>query len=176
MNIFHLDTCPTVSAQMMCDKHVVKMIVETAQLLSTAHRVLDGVEYYDKTANGRRIKRWKHPTKEAVLYKASHVNHPSGIWTRTTNTNYAWLYRHFVALCEEYTYRYGRVHMSESKMRNVLCEIPENIGRGELTRFAMAMPEYCKVECPVESYRLYYINEKKGFAKWTNRDEPSWWK
>lgn len=61
MNIFTTNDCPIISAQEMCDKHVVKMIVEYAQLMSTAHRVLDGQEYYDKTKAGRRIKRWLHP-------------------------------------------------------------------------------------------------------------------
>jgi len=60
MNIFALSDCPKRSAEMMCDKHVVKMIIETAQLLSTAHRMLDGEQYTDRTANGRRIKRWLH--------------------------------------------------------------------------------------------------------------------
>ena len=62
MNIFHLDRDPVQSAQWMIDKHVVKMIVESAQLLSTAHRVLDGEEYYDKNKNGHKLKRWLHPT------------------------------------------------------------------------------------------------------------------
>ena len=81
MNIFYLNEQPQPCAEMHCDKHVVKMIIEYAQLLSTCHRVLDGEEYYDKTANGRRIKRWKmdDPFMEACLYKASHVNHPSNI-------------------------------------------------------------------------------------------------
>ena len=94
MNIFHLDQDPVVAAESMCDKHVVKMIVEYAQLMSTAHRVLDGEEYYDKTKNGRRIKRWrlKPAAQERLLYKASHVNHPSNIWTRQSNKNYRWLY------------------------------------------------------------------------------------
>ena len=109
MNIFHLDNDPVKAAQMMCDKHVVKMIVEYAQLMSTAHRVLDGTEYYDKTKNGRKIKRWKlnGAAEERLLYKASHVNHPSNIWVRKCNDNYRWLYKHFRALCDEYTRRYG---------------------------------------------------------------------
>ena len=90
MNIFALSTDPIQSAEMMCDKHVVKMIIETAQLLSTAHRILDGEEYTDRTANGRRIKRWLHPNSnmESTLYKASHINHPSAVWARKSNNNY----------------------------------------------------------------------------------------
>ena len=79
MNIFYLHKDPVIAAQMSCDKHVVKMILESAQLLSTCHRVQDGTEWYDKTANGRRIKRWKHPNKniDALLYKAGWVKHPT---------------------------------------------------------------------------------------------------
>lgn len=177
MNIFHLDQDPEVAAQMMCDKHVVKMIVEYAQLMSTAHRVLDGEEYYDKTKNGRRIKRWrlKPAAQERLLYKASHVNHPSNIWTRESNENYRWLYKHFRALCNEYTVRYGKVHLTEEKLAGQLWFSPKNINQfSELTEFAQAMPEYCKRKDPVDAYRYYYINEKKNFAKWTNRDMP-WW-
>ena len=91
MNIFHLDNDPIKAAQMMCDKHIVKMIVEYAQLMSTAHRVLDGEEYLDKTANNRNIRRWYHPEYDGFLYKASHVNHPSNIWVRESDENYFWL-------------------------------------------------------------------------------------
>ena len=81
MNIFYLDPDPRTCAEMHCDKHVVKMIIEYAQLMSTAHRVIDGTEYTDMTANGRRIKRWRlDDDRESILYKASHINHPSAIW------------------------------------------------------------------------------------------------
>ena len=86
MNIFHVDTDPKICAEQMCDKHVVKMVIETAQLLSTAHRIVDGKEYKGKTKSNRNIKRWLHPDSEmeTKLYKACHVNHPSTIWTRET--------------------------------------------------------------------------------------------
>ena len=82
MNVFYVDKHPVRAAEQMCDKHIVKMILESAQLLSTCHRVQDGTEYYDKTANGRKIKRWKHPNPnlEPLLYKAGWVKHPSTIW------------------------------------------------------------------------------------------------
>lgn len=179
MNIFHLDNDPKVAAQMMCDKHVVKMIVEYAQLMSTAHRVLDGFEYYDKTKNGRKIKRWKldGASQERLLYKASHVNHPSNIWVRKNSKNYQWLYRHFVALCKEYTHRYGKVHATDEKLRHQLWWNPRNINQiGPMDTFAQAMPDYCKMDDPVEAYRNYYIKEKKYMAKWTNREVPNWFK
>ena len=111
MNVFYLDRDPVTAAKMHCDKHVVKMIIEYAQLMSTAHRVLDGEMYYGLTKNGRKIKRWKlNSNMEDILYKASHINHPSAIWARQSNNNYNWLYCLFTALCDEYTHRYGKVH------------------------------------------------------------------
>ena len=93
MNIFYLDRDPRICAEMHLDKHCVKMIIEYAQLMSTAHRVLDGTEYYDKTANNRKIKRWRLPDeRESRLMKASHVNHPSGVWVRANVANYRWLW------------------------------------------------------------------------------------
>ena len=177
MNIFHLDKDPVVAAKMMCDKHVVKMIVEYAQLMSTAHRVLDGELYLDKTKNGRNIKRWKldGAAQERLLYKASHVNHPSNIWVRENNNNYRWLYKHFRALCKEYTHRYGKVHMTESKLSGQLWFSPRNINQiDKMTEFAQAMPDHCKMRDAVEAYRKYYIKEKSYMAKWTNRAVPNW--
>ena len=99
MNFFALDECPVKSAEMACDKHCVKMILESAQLLCSVHRVLDGTEYYDKTANGRKIKRWRHPDPklEKVLYKAGWIKHPSTMWLMESAFNYNWLYRHMMA-------------------------------------------------------------------------------
>ncbi len=176
MNIFKLSECPIDSAEMMVDRHVVKMIIETAQLLSTAHRILDGTVYLDKTSNGRSIKRWLLPdSREGVLYKASHVNHPSNIWARKTNNNYNWLYSHFVALCNEYTFRYNKTHATDEKLSKVLRRLPDNIEVGYFTPLPQAMPDQYKRENVVEAYRAYYIGEKNGFAKWTKRQAPFWW-
>lgn len=176
MNIFALDSSPIISAQMMCDKHVVKMVIETAQLLSTAHRMIDGIMYVDKTANGRSIKRWRlSDNRENLLYKASHINHPSNIWARQTNNNYNWLYCHFVGLCKEYTYRYGKIHLTEAKLSNMLRSPPNYIEVGPLTRKPQAMPDQYKREKSEDAYKAYYIGEKHGFAKWTRRPAPFWW-
>ena len=90
MNIFYLNESPETCAQMHCDKHVVKMIIEYAQLLSTAHRVIDGNPYYDKTKNGRKILRYRmeNPNLEKTLYKAAMINHPSAVWARKNSENY----------------------------------------------------------------------------------------
>ena len=129
MNAFGLDRNYTVSAMLHNDKHVVKMNIEYCQLMSTAHRVLDGEEYYDKTKNNRRIKRWRLDDvhMENTLYKASHINHPTNIWVRSTVGNYLWMYGLWEALAEEYTHRYGKVHASWEKLHNELAMPPKNI-------------------------------------------------
>jgi len=177
MNVFYLDRDPTVCAQMHCDKHVVKMIIEYAQLLSTAHRILDGVEYEGKTQTGRRVRRWKlsDPSDEKFMYKASHINHPSAVWARANDLNYIWLLEMWYALCYEYEHRYGREHLTFTKLADVLNRVPENIPDGMFYEPTPAMPDYCKLEeGSLESYRNYYIKEKTRFAKWTKRSIPTW--
>lgn len=177
MNIFYLSQNYKQAAIMHIDKHVVKMIIEYAQLLSTCHRILDGNLYYDTTKNGRSIKRWKHPSNELNnnLYKASHINHPSNIWVRQSRENYIWLYKLWRELCKEYTYRYGKIHLTQRKLHKYLKFIPNNIPRNiGITKILLAMPEQYKRDNPIESYRLYYINEKKDFSKWTKRNIPNW--
>ena len=176
MNIFYLHEDPQTCAQMHHDKHVVKMILETAQLLSTAHRVIDGEMYEDKTNNGRKIKRWRleDVEKENTLYKATHINHPSNVWARETEANYNWLYKLFIHLGLEYTYRYGKVHESIRKLSVKLSQPPKNIKQAAMTKMPQAMPDEYKNESSIEAYRTYYINEKKNQSKYTNRGIPTW--
>ena len=175
MNIFYLDDDPIQCAKWHVDKHIVKMITEYCQLLSTAHRGLDGQMYYGKTKNNRNIKRWSLPDhREDVLFKASHVNHPSNVWTRTSLSNYIMLFKLYMACIAEYKYRYGKVHGS-SKPSVYLQRPPKNIPDIGLTEMPQAMPEYCKVpNDPISGYRNYYINEKAYFANWKNREKPLW--
>lgn len=177
MNIFYLDSDPKTCAEMHLDKHVVKMIIEYAQLMSTAHRVLDGEEYYDKTANGRKIKRWRmeDPKYEAGLMKASHVNHPSGVWVRASKENYMWLNRMWNYLLLEYTYRYGKRHACADRM-DVLYAWPQKIPEGKFYPPTPAMPEECKIPGnSLASYHKYYKERKNHFAKWTKREVPNWY-
>ena len=177
MNIFYLDKHYRTCAKQHVDKHVVKMIVEYAQLLSTAHRVLDGEEYEGRTANNRRIRRFKMANSniENTLYKASHINHPSAIWVRKSSQHYWWLYLLFRELCMEYTHRYGKIHSTESKLGEILQIKPKNIKDNGFVEPPQAMPDYCKVPGDsIKAYQMYYVNEKIGFAKWTKRDIPSW--
>ena len=157
MNIFYLDSNPIVAAQMMCDKHVVKMILESAQMLSTAHRVLDGDEHADNVG----------------MYKMTHKNHPSTIWVRANSENYDWLQEHMEALLKEYTQRYGKRHATE-RLIHSLWEHPKNITHDDFTDPPQCMPDYCKGDDAVSAYQNYYILEKSDFATWKRRDKPEW--
>lgn len=154
MNIFILDKDVKKCAQYHCDKHVVKMILETAQLLCGVHHMTDQVT-------------------DQVPYKLSHKNHPCAIWARESYTNYLYLCELGLALCDEYTHRYGKRHKSMEVIFWCISNRP-NIPDKGLTEFAKAMPEEYKVESAVESYRNYYRGAKSGFVSWKNRDVPRW--
>ena len=128
MNIFYTYNEPTLAAQSLPDKLVVKMPLESAQMLSTAQRFYFGEDYCD----------------ELGIYKTAYLNHPCTIWARESVQNYNWLYRHFIALCEEYTYRYGKVHASDIKLRRPLSIIPGNMPDVGFTPVAQAMPDQYK--------------------------------
>lgn len=161
MNIFYLHEDPVIAAKMQTNKHVVKMILESAQLLSTAHRVLDGEHYID-SSSGRKIQRWRLPEeKENILYKATHFNHPCALWTMESIENYKWLYKHFLALSEEYNLRYNKQHKSWVELREILSFTPVNIPLRKFTTPALAMPEeYVRGRNAVDAYRAYYEAEK----------------
>lgn len=175
MNIFYLSNDPVACAQQHVDKHVVKMILEYGQIMSTSHRVLDGTPYTDKTKNNRKIQRWLLPDeREQIIWKASHVNHISNIWVRSSSAHYEWLYALWLALQEEYTTRYGKIH-SAHRMKEWLKSLPNNIPKlGWLSDPTPAMPDQYKVPDVIESYRNYYRGDKRSFAKWKNRAAPSW--
>jgi len=121
MNLFYLHENPITAARLQCDKHVCKMPTESAQMLSTVHRMVDGKMYRAPSKSGRMmIQKWSHPEYDDILYGAVHMNHPCTAWTRKTVENYMWHYEHFVALCEEYTYRYGKEHLSYTKLNDIL--------------------------------------------------------
>jgi hypothetical protein len=174
MNIFYLDRDPTVAAQYMVDKHVVKMILESAQLLSTAHRFIDGEQYID-SSSGRKIKRWMlSDQREPVMYKATHINHPSAIWCRQSVENYLWLVDHFFALLTEYNYRYSKVHKC-TDMGYLLQSPPLALKDWDATPVICAMDQkYIVSDDPVDNYRNYYRQGKTHLHKWTGRDVPSW--
>lgn len=177
MNIFYLHHNPKVCAEMHNNSHCVKMILETAQLLSTAHRVLDGQETAVITEKGRKAKRWILPDdRNDVLYSATHMNHPSAVWCRQNKSNYYWLSLLLKELCIEYTHRYGKVHKCEqSGLVEKLRWTPNNIPIGEFTEPTPAMPDIYKVvNDSITSYRNYYNGAKTHLAKWKNRNIPEW--
>jgi hypothetical protein len=183
MNIFYLDRDPRECAKMHCDKHVVKMIIEYAQLMSTAHRVLDGYQDIEKRyvagslpPRWRNVKIWTHPNKkfDREMMKASHINHPSNVWLRQSKNNYVWLYQMWICLLNEYTYRYGKTHAC-ARLIEVLNNIPSNMEDSPFTEPTPAMPDECKIAGDsLSSYHKYYIDKKIDFAKWKNRDIPEW--
>jgi len=154
MNIFVLDESPEEAARMQCDKHVVKMILESAQMLCSL---------------------W--PDGKAP-YKRAFFNHPCTKWVRKSAHNHFWLLQHANALCREYTRRYGKVHKTQEVIEWCDRNDPpwQDLGHPldpwtGLTPFAQAMPDQYKVEDDaVQAYRNYYIGDKARFAKWK---EPS---
>lgn len=180
MNIFLLDLNPVKCAQYHVDRHVTKMLVEYAQLLSTAHRVLDGIpcKRKRKTKRGFKLKSWyslENPNLDLRLYSHTHVNHPCALWVRRSSSNYQFLYTLLIEMCKEYTYRYGKVHKVErTTLLTWLACLPKNIPIGDLTPFAQAMPDPYKSRSVVKAYRSYYRGEKKHLFKWKNRKIPNW--
>jgi len=160
MNIFVLSDCPKVSAEMMCDKHIVKMATESMQMISTI------MDLYGISS----------PMKPVML------NHPCTIWARMSSSNFNWLIDHTHAICKEYSYRYdGKVHKVEQYLNDYRESIDETsqlikLDKGvELTEFAQAMPDKYKVkDDAVKAYRNYYLGDKWEFAQW-KKGEPNWY-
>lgn len=177
MNIFYLHPQPDICAQMHNDKHTVKMIVEYAQLLSTAHRILDGTLFIGVSKTGRKQSRYVlSDSRDSLLYSATHGSHPSAKWCRDSNANYKWLYDLFCALCDEYTYRYGKIHLTDMKLRHVLSHVPKNIANKEFVPPWRAMPDDVKIgKDTLASYRNYYRLSKTHLANWKNRNIPEWY-
>jgi hypothetical protein len=183
MNIFYIDKDPVQAAEWMVDKHVVKMILESAQLLSTAHRLLDGRQVTEqKYVNGsfparyRNVKRWKlDDAREPVLYSATHINHPSAVWCRASVENYNWLVDHFFALMREYTYRYNKEHKCYGELSYMLQSPPKNLQEWDMTTMPSAMADEYKISNdPIVNYRNYYKLGKTRMHSWKNRQPPEW--
>jgi len=154
MNIFFLSLNPTEAARLHCDKHVVKMILETAQLLYTAHWV------------------YESPLPEGA-YRKTHPNHPSARWVRESLVNYRWLCALGMALCEEYTYRYGKVHKTEPHLRWLTANSPIQLVDVGWTLPRLAMPDEFKDKDPVVAYRRYYLGAKVRLLSYTKRPTPT---
>lgn len=152
MNIFALHPCPHQSARDLCDKHIVKMALETAQILCTV-----------------RAKYGHEPP-----YRPTHKHHPCVVWAEQDLENYIWLICHGQEICREYTKRYGKVHACLAIINDCSNNLPPLPDTQKLTPFALAMPNEYKLQCPHESYRNYYRNAKAKFLNYTNRQKPTW--
>lgn len=173
MNIFYLDSKPSRCAKFHNNKHVVKMIVETAQILSTTHRFIDGKKVFELVKN-KKLRRYILPDeRENILYKATHFNHPSVKWARESRENYQWLYELFLNLLNEYTFRYKKRHACE-KLIKCLKNYPNNIPNTKFTEPPQCMPDYCKRGYSVAGYRNYYLQEKHEMLNYTQRIKPFW--
>jgi len=151
MNIFVLDSNPVTAAIQQLDKHVVKMPLESAQMLCSA-LIAHGVE--------------------DTPYKKAHPKHPCTLWAAQTRTNFLWLVKHGISLSEEYTRRYGKRHKSQDVIEWCATQA-DAIPAGELTTFAQAMPEQYKNPDAVTAYRQYYMGEKRNIATW-KQNRPAW--
>lgn len=178
MNIFALSLNPYQCAQMHCNEHCIKMILEYFQLLSTAHRYIDRTEIIIEQKSNRKIKRYilEDKYRDSLMYKATHINHPCSIWLRQSRGNYCWLYRLTCCLCDEYTRRYGKIHASDKRLRFITGFYPQNIPHGGMTQLPLAMPEEFKTDCIIDSYRLFYLESKSRFATWPLGLTPWWYK
>jgi hypothetical protein len=153
MNIFVLDLDVKKCAQYHNNKHVVKMILEQNQILCSVHWVLGN----------------------DAPYKLTHKNHPCSIWARECIENYVWLCEMTLELCKEYTYRYDKRHKSQDVLDWCINNLPNLPEKGSVTPFALAMPDECKVGTAIDSYRAYYMLEKRELAAWKNRQVPEWY-
>ena len=165
MNIFFLDRDPHLAAKMQCDEHVVKMTLESAQMLSTCQHLM-----------------WQDEVLEppTLLYRVTHQNHPCNVWLRQSRGNYRWMYEHFYALATEYTYRFGKTHLSWKKLGNILKLYPGGLPNGEFVDPPQCMPDEFKNSDTVVAYRDYYIHGKYTTMKtgmhWRKgRPAPGWW-
>lgn len=184
MNIFYISDNPIQAAEWMVDRHVVKMILESAQLLSTAHRILDGreiqlevqVEQEDGKVKTRKKKWWLlNDAREQIIYSATHINHPSAVWARTSVENYNWLVDHFFALMEEYTYRYDKTHKCYGEISATLCSPPKNLTEYDMTTMPSCMDDkYIISKDPIDNYRNYYKMGKTHLHTWKKRNPPEW--
>jgi hypothetical protein len=167
MNIFILDTNPVLAARMHCDKHVPKMCVEAAQMMASALR------RHGATDEQMPL------TKSGTPYKGGYAHHPCTVWAGDCEGNFNWLAHHAVALCEEYSMRFGKRHACHDPIIDMSAlEMTLNPNRVEpmpLTPFAQAMPDEYRNDDAVVAYQAYY--HSKQFAKWEKgTPAPDWWR
>lgn len=158
MNIFFVDADPEQAARDLCDKHIVAMTKESAQILCTTLSSLGVL---------------------GSPYKPTHSSHRCVRWAKESSANFEWLLLHAFEQAEEYTRRYGRTHAS----LRATCFAAENFARAKFpsrnfSKPALAMPEEFRTvsDNPVECYRTFYSVAKRPFARWKFPSQPpTWW-
>ena len=177
MNIFYLDEDPIVIAHSLVDKHIVKMPTESAQMLSTAHRILDGrlIEHSGKRRYLLQNERLDEDGNiiDLVCYMVAHSEHPSTKWTMLNRATYQWHLNLLRCMLQEYTNRYGRVHRC-ADLLPFLDSTPTNIVDGDFVAPFLAMPDEYKCGSAVDAYRAFYAGEKWTFANWKHNNIPGW--
>lgn len=181
MNIFALSKCPIESAQQMLDKHVVKMPTESCQMLHTNTLYFQYLEKYGTKPSLRDLKQF-HACSQSKLMKPAMLNHPSTIWARENQDTFAWLYAHAVALCEEYSLRYGKVHGAEKRILDTPNQYYSEGNTSKAIPVFIAMADEYRIpntfltewEYVIQSYRHYYLEGKWKFAEWRNNRRPAW--
>jgi len=186
MNIFALSTCPVKSAEQMIDKHIVKMPTESCQMLHTNALYFDYVTEFGAEPSLADLKEY-HRNTSSQLMKPAMLNHPSTIWARETPANFMWLYDHSIALCAEYTYRYGKEHGTYARILQTPLDITKY--KSDLTPVRIAMadeyrldrleyfeqnPNNTEWDFVNDSYKHYYLQAKWEFAEWRNDRRPEW--
>lgn len=154
MNVFVLCNNPIFAARYHNNKHVVKIILESRELLELAH--------HETAYNGNRFR--------------GNYNNPIAKWARQRLSNYLWLANYSLALCHEYTFRYGKIHKCEQRIRWLRKNVPTHLSPGNRTPFAIVVPDDVNTGNAVESYRLYYIKYKQHIAQWKHREVPYWYR
>jgi hypothetical protein len=176
MNLFYLDLDPAKNAEYHVDKHIVKMPLETAQILCTTHWISAIIGPAPRHLNSQELKELRAAVAmqacKNIPYKPTHPNHPSVIWARTNCANYDWVLGYLLALGDEYTYRYDKEHLAVRKCMELDCLVlPET---SSMSPFALAMPDKYKSDDPIASYRAYYTGDKAHLAGWKYRETPKW--
>ena len=156
MNLFYIERQPVAAAQALCDKHVLKQGLETSQMLSTAHRLLE--------------------TPQApFVYKVTHKNHPSTKWLRSSQLAYKWGLEHMEALFAEYSHRYGKIHKTQREKLHYLKIIPQDLPQAPFVDPPQCMYDECRGSDTVAAYRTYYRTRRNEIdMRWTKRAVPEW--
>ena len=155
MNIFYLHPIAKICALYHCDKNVCKMVIETAQLLATAH----------------------HEHNSPVTYKPTHKNHPSAVWARESRLHYQFLVDLGMALCNEYTKRYNKTHSCEKLYYGELRFPPDTLIKSGWVNPPQCMPDEYKNDDTVTAYRQYYRHKKNVITMKWHQDHayaPEW--